>query len=207
MRARGQAWLSLAVQADAPVARVPPAPRPAPRPPVEARPRVLAVTGIRTLIRDPYAIYARHILHLYPLSPLHAEPDVRLRGSVLHAVLERFARERPEGETPDAARARLMQTTREVLETEVPWPSARALWQARLDRAAGHVVAVDAALGGVPAVIETAGAVDLPSHAFRLTAKPDRIDILPDGRVHLFDYKSGQPPTTKQLTISQPRFL
>ena len=31
-------------------------------PPVEARPRRLSVTEIETWLRDPYAIYARHVL-------------------------------------------------------------------------------------------------------------------------------------------------
>ena len=39
--------------------RSPPA---APRPPLAARPRKLSVTQIETWLRDPYAIYARHIL-------------------------------------------------------------------------------------------------------------------------------------------------
>ena len=34
---------------------------PAPRPPVAARPRRLSVTEIETWLRDPYAIYARHV--------------------------------------------------------------------------------------------------------------------------------------------------
>src|SRR6185369_12958094 len=37
---------------------------PEPRPPVAARPRQLSVTQIETWIRDPYAIYASHILRL-----------------------------------------------------------------------------------------------------------------------------------------------
>ena len=38
--------------------------RPAPTPPVEARPRALSVTEIETWLRDPYAIYARRVLGL-----------------------------------------------------------------------------------------------------------------------------------------------
>mgnify|MGYP003640710373 FL=1 len=40
--------------------------RPAPKPPVSARPQRLSVTQIETWMRDPYAIYARHILRLRP---------------------------------------------------------------------------------------------------------------------------------------------
>src|SRR5207244_1609471 len=41
-----------------------PRPPARPRPPLAARPRQLSVTQIETWIRDPYAIYARYILHL-----------------------------------------------------------------------------------------------------------------------------------------------
>ena len=61
MRTRGRHWLHLAETMEQPGVE-PPAPRPAPRPPVDARPRELPVTAITRLIRDPYAVYARHIL-------------------------------------------------------------------------------------------------------------------------------------------------
>ncbi|HEX6441929.1 MAG TPA: double-strand break repair protein AddB, partial [Stellaceae bacterium] len=51
-----------------------PLPPPEPRPPVAARPRKLSVTQIETWLRDPYAIYARHILGLRPLDELDADP-------------------------------------------------------------------------------------------------------------------------------------
>jgi ATP-dependent helicase/nuclease subunit B len=41
--------------------------------------------------------------------------------------------------------------------------------------------------------------MDLTGLGFRLTAKPDRIDQRQDGTLHIYDYKSGSPPTPKQL--------
>jgi len=207
MRNKGRAWLALAEAAEDPGPPVESARRPAPRPPVSARPEKLAVTGIKTLIRDPYAIYARHILRLYPLNPLRPSPDALLRGSVLHKVLENFTRHRPENEAREAARARLMAEAMAVLETEVPWPAARALWLSRLNRAADFFLSVEAALGGDPVVIEKQGEVALTGLPFRLTAKPDRIDALPDGRVHIFDYKTGTPPTATQQKLFDKQLL
>ncbi|SNX70845.1 double-strand break repair protein AddB [Cereibacter ovatus] len=198
MRARGRDWLDLATALETPEVPMPLTPRPAPRPPVGARPRQLAVTGIRTLIRDPYAIYARHILRLRPLDPLHHAPDARLRGSILHRILESFVKDRPPGAERKADRARLMAIAAAVLADDVPWPAARALWLARLDRAADFFLETEATLGGTPLVVETEGRVDLSPLPFTLTAKPDRIDLLPDGRLHILDYKTGTPPTKKQ---------
>lgn len=207
MRAKGRDWLTLAELAEDPGAPVPNAKRPSPRPPVSARPEKLAVTGIKTLIRDPYAIYARHILRLYPLNPLRPSPDALLRGSVLHLVLENFTRHRPESETREAARDRLMAEALAVLETEVPWPAARALWLSRLNRAADFFLSVEAALGGEPVVIEKQGEVALTGLPFRLTAKPDRIDALRDGRVHIFDYKTGTPPSPTQQKLFDKQLM
>lgn len=197
MRARGKVWLDRAEALDRPAAPTAPARRPAPRPPVAARPLELPVTGIGRLIRDPYAIYARYILGLRPLDPLRQTPDALARGSILHAILEQFIREaRPES-LPEA-RDRLLDTARAVLLREAPWPAARLLWLARLDRAADAFLMREAASDGRAVMIEDRGAVDLPGLGFRLTAKPDRIDELPDGRLHILDYKTGTPPSKKQ---------
>ncbi|MDX5402925.1 MAG: double-strand break repair protein AddB, partial [Rhodobacterales bacterium] len=89
MRERGAAWLERITRLEAPVPRKP-AIRPSPRPPVAARPRQLSVTEIKRLIRDPYAIYAKHVLRLHPLNSLMQAPDALLRGIVTHDVLESF---------------------------------------------------------------------------------------------------------------------
>ncbi|TMV85946.1 double-strand break repair protein AddB [Thioclava sp. BHET1] len=198
MRARGRHWLSLATALDAPSEPVPPVRRPAPRPPVQMRPKELAVTGIRTLIRDPYAIYARYILRLRPLDPLHAQPDARLRGSVLHRIIEVFVEKAPiTPETHAEARARLLSVADQIMAEEIPWPTAQRLWRARLERAANWFLAREAERDGEPVVLEEKGSVTLENTAFTLTAKPDRIDVMGDGQLHILDYKTGTPPTQK----------
>ncbi len=204
MRARGAQWLDLAARLDR-VPEVPRANRPAPRPPVSARPAELAVTGIVRLIRDPYAIYARHILRLFPLDPLHPMPDARLRGSVLHSIFERFVTERRAESLPEA-RARLLATADQVMAGEIPWPTARRLWRARLDRAADWFLAAEQARDGSPVTLEDKGAVTLPG-GFTLTARPDRIDVMQDGRLHIIDYKTGAPPTKKAQAQFEKQLL
>lgn len=201
MRERGSVWLRLAATLEAPTEeqktdpRLRPANRPSPRPPVEERPKDLSLTRIGLLIRDPYAIYCRYVLRLKRLDPLRHEPDAALRGQILHKILERFVRDRPLGEGAVEAKVRLMATAEEVLQTMVPWPTARALWLARLARAADFFLDVDGRNGGTPVVLERAGGVSLAPLDFRLTGTPDRIDRLPDGRLHILDYKTGSPPT------------
>ncbi|WP_333816159.1 double-strand break repair protein AddB [Tabrizicola sp.] len=191
MRDRGEGWLRQAQAFDAAPAAAP-ARRPSPRPPVAARPRKLSVTEIRTLIRDPYAIYARHVLKLKPLDPLRPVADPRLRGTVLHEILEIYLREGGGG------RERLLAITGEVLAERVAWPLARTIWQARIAKAADAFLDFSASTGGQPVLIEEKGAVALPGLDFTLTGKPDRIDLLQDGRLYLIDYKTGAPPTKAQ---------
>ena len=207
MRARGNVWLAMVAALDDPGEPVAPAPRPAPRPPVEHRPKELFVTSIARLIRDPYHIYARYILRLSPLDPLRQTPDARMRGQILHTVLERFALDRPVSETRPAARVRLMRTAADVLASDVPFPAARALWLARLGRAADFFLAFEADHGGTPQMIENIGQTTLPALGFTLKARPDRIDVLDDGRLHIMDYKTGAPPSEKQQKLYDNQLL
>ncbi len=188
MRDRGKHWLEMAEAHAAPKAPVASAIRPSPRPPVAVRPRQLSVTEIQRLIRDPYAIYAKHILKLTPLDPLRPEADPRLRGTVLHKILETYLRE---GEGGEAA---LLAIADRVLEAEVAWPLARAIWRARIEKAAPGFLEFSATTGGKPVLIEERGAVALAGQDFTLKGKPDRIDMLDDGRLLIIDYKTGDPP-------------
>jgi double-strand break repair protein AddB len=189
MQDRGNHWLALAAAFDTPPGLAKPAPRPSPRPPVEMRPQKLSVTEIKTLIRDPYAIYARHILRLRPLDPLRPEADPRLRGTVLHDILERFVREGGGDE------ATLLTIADQVLATRVAWPLARSVWRARIGKAAPAFIAFSNATGGQPVLLESSGAAAVPGQGFTLTGRPDRIDRLDDGRLVLIDYKTGAPPS------------
>lgn len=199
MRARGEEWLALARRLDLPAAPEPAAPRPSPAPPVAARPKELSVTGIRTLIRDPYAIYARHVLRLRPLDPMRPAPDAALRGSVLHRILEGWVKA---GADPAAFGA----MADAILARDVPWPTARLIWRARLARVADWFLEREAARAGVPLMVEAKGGVEVRP-GFRLTARPDRIDRLPDGRVEIVDYKTGKPPSEAQIRAFDKQLL
>jgi double-strand break repair protein AddB len=200
MRGRGQHWLTLAARFDQ-VDPVPPAPRPSPRPPVEARPKRLSLTEISRLVRDPYAIYARHVLRLSPLDPLRPEADPRLRGVVLHEILETFLRR------GGADRATLLSIADEVLAARVAWPLARTVWRARIAKAADAFLRYSASTGGTPVLLEEKGAIQVAGLDFTLTGKPDRIDRLDDGRLLLIDYKTGDPPSEKQQRTFDKQLL
>lgn len=199
MRLRGADYLTQAALLDRPpLDTTQPEPRPAPCPPVSARPKELSVTQIETLIRDPFAIYADKVLKLRALKPLRQQPEARDRGTLIHGVLEQFVKTRPPEETRADARNRLLDIARARIEAEVPWPASRLMWMARMERVADTFLSFDDSFEGELVLVEGKGGFLLDDLGFNLVGVPDRIDRLPDGTLHLIDYKTGTPPTEKQ---------
>jgi len=207
MRGRGGVWLQRVRQLEDPGFE-PSAKRPAPCPPTEARPNHLSVTEIKRLIRDPYAIYARHILGLRRLDPLMKMPDALLRGIVLHEVLESFVRETVE-DPERCTRTVLMEKAVTILAENVPWAEARALWLSRLERVADWFIENE--LGrqilANPIAFETKGKARLADLDFTLSAQADRLDLDRYGNLHIYDYKTGQPPSKKEQKAFDKQLL
>ncbi|WP_341909887.1 double-strand break repair protein AddB [Ferrovibrio terrae] len=198
-------YLTWAEQLDTPAQslRVDP---PKPTPPVAARPRQLYVTAIETWIRDPYALYARRILNLRSLDPPEQPPDARLRGEVIHTVLEKF-QQRHRDSLPDntAAMAELLDLGRSEFGSWLQRPDIATLWWPRFERAMRWFLSYERMRrveGFCPVLLEQEGMLEFaaPAGAFILKAKADRIDRHQvDGDLAILDYKTGQPPTAKQV--------
>ncbi|MGQ0741658.1 MAG: double-strand break repair protein AddB [Alphaproteobacteria bacterium] len=190
--------------------RVKPDKRPAPTPPLAARPRKLRVTEIETWLRDPYAIYARHVLKLDPLDPLEMEPDARLRGTVIHKALEKFLIECPK-ELPQNAVARLIAIASEVFAERGASEALLALWLPRFERAARKFVEYERGRRLIisHSAVEQKGAIainDAPGGPFMVTGRADRIDFFSDGSASILDYKTGAPPGQGEvLTFLNPQ--
>lgn len=201
MRDRGQAWLQLArlIAAPDPTKPVTPARRPSPAPPADVRPRKLSVTQIQTLIRDPYAIYARKILGLNRLDPLTHGADAPLRGTIVHKVLERFVKDKIDPSDAGAAQA-LMTIADDVLQERCPWPAVRTLWRARIAAFVPYFLDEEIKRRAYSANIDTemVGELTFPRIGFTLVGTADRIDLDDDGEALIYDYKTGPPPSPKK---------
>lgn len=169
--------------------------RPAPRPPVSARPRQLSVTRIETWMSDPYSIYARSILDLKPLDPLEQSLDAAMRGTLIHKVLDRFVSDCP-GEMPSDAQNIFMRIAKEELNALRLGPDIKNFWEPRLAKIATWLIVAENSWRQNlrPARLEAQGAMQFEGKAgsFTLTARADRIDQSPDGKEGaIIDYKSG----------------
>lgn len=174
-----------------------PVERPEPRPPVATRPRRLSVTKIDTWMNDPYSIYARYILKLEPLPPLEEALDARLRGELIHKVLDRFVDAYPDALPADGTE-RFMVLAKEEMNNLSLTDDVKAFWEPRLMKVAQWLVMTETAWrkNFVPAAKgrEAKGTMDFEGAAgpFTLSGIADRIDLSRDGRESaIIDYKSG----------------
>jgi ATP-dependent helicase/nuclease subunit B len=201
MRARGQNYLDWAHALDFP-AKVTPAKRPEPRPKLEARPKALSVTEIEHWLRDPYTIYARHVLKLNRLDPVDMAVTAAERGSAIHDAVAEFTKAFAGAWPADPLRELLAIGRRHFAPLD-DYPQARAFWWPRFEQIARWFVAWEE--GRRPqlaaSVLEVPGKMPIKAGAFdfTLTARADRIDRLADGRFAILDYKTGVAPTDKQV--------
>ncbi len=194
LRARGRAFIDWADAIDR-SASVPTAPRPSPRPPAEVQPKKYSFSEIGRLRRDPYAIYARHILRLDPVAPFNLDPGPAERGSLYHRIVDRFVREETTGE-PLSVISRIL---KEEFDAASLPPHIDAVWRPRFAAVARAFVDWHGKrAGGVrESLTEAPASLDLSLSGVRLTGIADRIDILPDGSADIIDYKTGSTPSLK----------
>lgn len=173
---------------DAPAAIVPAKP-PAPRPPADKRLKRISVTQVETLIRDPYAVYARRILELEHLDPVGAPVGPAERGTAIHRAIERFE--------DGADHAALLVLLDEELRREGVTPERRVAERERLAASVEALIAWFATRAAGRVVYrECRGVLDVGG--VQLSGVADRIEIVGDEAL-ILDFKTGKPPTAKQV--------
>ena len=177
-----------------------PAVRPAPKPPVAVRPDRMSVTEVEVFVRDPYAIYAKRILGLRPMDRPNEPVEARQRGTAIHKSLERFAAENVLGE--EGVRCLTAMLEEELAATHLS-PAQMALQRPLLPDLAREFVAFETERRAAkPRLrIEERGELVMATVGgdFTLIAKSDRIEVR-EGSVDILDFKTGQPPSAKQVT-------
>jgi ATP-dependent helicase/nuclease subunit B len=199
--ARGAIYAHYARALDHP-AKVSPAPRPQPVPPQEARPSQLSVTEIENWLRDPYTIYAKHVLRLLPLDAVDTPPGAADRGTFIHEAIGEFTKTFADDLPADIA-GTLVEIGKKHFVPLKDYEEARAFWWTRFVRIAKWFPEwererrIDATK--VFAEILGKHSIALGKTDFLLTARADRIERRADGGYVILDYKTGQLPTEPQV--------
>src|SRR6202790_4139923 len=203
-RRAGESYVRFAAELDQPE-QIEPIPQPAPKPPRATRPLKLSVTAIEDWLRDPYTIYAKYILRLDPLDPVDMPLSAADRGSAIHDALGEFT-QTFSATLPDNPAQALRGIGEKYFAPLMERPEARALWWPRFQRVAawfadweivrrGNVGAIAAEIGGeIPIALDD-------ERIFVLSGRADRIERRHDGTFAILDYKTGQPPTGKQVRM------
>lgn len=166
---------------------------PAPCPPISVRPNKLSATNIELLKRNPYAIYAKYILSLFPLNDLDIPPKASLYGQVIHDVLAELLPVHADIKTFEKAfteklektslnKADKLFYTTLFKENILPFLMEH---QEKIKNQKLHLYTEEKGEIILP----------LPSGPFTLTARADRIDYRPDKTAVVIDYKTGQAPS------------
>ncbi|MCP4319943.1 MAG: double-strand break repair protein AddB [Hyphomicrobiales bacterium] len=206
LRARGNRYIHWASMLDErPDTQL--ATRPAPKPPAELQPKRYSFSEIRTLRRDPYAVYAKRVLKLDPPEALIRDPGPAERGTLYHRILERFIAKNPDLSMPDAA-GRLHEIAKTEFDCENLPDYVGLVWRMQFDRIA--VAFVDWEQSRESAVTarftECRAKMQLQSTGITLSGIADRIDVLAGGEAELLDYKTGSSPSRKQAwTLLDPQ--
>lgn len=172
--------------------------RPSPIPPIELRPTKLSVTNIERLMCNPYGVYARYILNLYPLDELENNQDRLLYGTALHAALENMVKNK----TYDT------KTIVDDMMTELKRlnmsEASRALFRPKIEKVAQFIS--ETQKKRLPNIkssfveIEGEWTFKLEDNsAFTITAKADRIDCMHNQDIEIIDYKTGTTPSNTQV--------
>lgn len=177
---------------------------PCPCPALALRPRGLSFTDIERWIKDPYNIYAKHILHLRKLDELDGDTESADKGTLFHAIFEHFIQAIMDGSPNDKnllttiARDEFAASLMDSAQKATLWPIFEELadWfiteqKKRLEK------------GIQPVAVEqkTRWTITDALIPFSLHGRADRIDSLPGGGLEIIDYKTGTLPSETDIVL------
>ncbi len=170
--------------------------RPAPCPNAEVRPKKLSVTNVELLKKNPYAIYAKYILSLYPLDDWDNPAKASLYGQAVHDTLSQMNHLLDDQKAFLVMRENLKKTSlspsdclfyESIFKSNV-WPFFKNQ-QEKLSQQKHKTF------------LEITGQVSfkLKDDDFTLTARMDRVDVTPHQSATVIDYKTGTPPSFSKV--------
>jgi len=172
-----------------------------PKPPRKYRPKKLAITDISKLISNPYQIYARKILQLQELRKIDYEPEFMEFGSFVHKALEEFVKN-------PCGLENFLQKAQEIFAQYFISEEAQLIWWPKFENIFKNFIIENSRLEACHNYVEVP--VKMMIKDILLVGKIDRVSFFESDEVEIFDYKTGQVPSSRevdsgdqpQLTIS-----
>jgi ATP-dependent helicase/nuclease subunit B len=162
----------------------------------------LSVTAIEDWLRDPYTVYAKYVLRLYPLDAVDTPPGARDRGTVIHGAIGDYTAKFASGIPADPNKELLALGDKRFGDL-IDFPEAHAFWWPRFERIARWFAQWDRERRNDIATLhaEIKGELKFPigKREFTLSAIADRIEWRKDGSYAIIDYKTGAARTEKQV--------
>jgi ATP-dependent helicase/nuclease subunit B len=126
------------------------------------------------------------------------------KGTLIHNALDQFFKMCPDPHHKDSLDA-LLFIGKTLFEPYEHDSSVHLFWWPRFIQLARWFIENEkkTRLPGTKTYTEVKGNMSFttPLGPFECTAKADRIDLLPDGRLRILDYKTGNPPTDQDVQL------
>ncbi len=178
---------------------------PAPKPNLKYRPRQLSARDVEVLMRDPYSIFAKHILQLKPLNDIEQELEAKDFGDIIHKILEEYNNIYPHSFPADSEK-RLLNIGKIHFNTNPLLENKKAFYWPKFTQMIKHLASLEFSYR--PETIEINNEVkgnlvlkQLPGGDFTIIAKADRVDITNDNKINIIDYKTGRARSAKEVVI------
>lgn len=163
---------------------------PNPKPKIELRPKKISITEISTLLANPYDIYAKKILQLEELEKIDFEPGYAEFGSFIHKALEEFVK------NPDEKNFR--KKAGEIFQQYFLAEEAILTWWPKFENIFADFSVENERFLNCENRVEIPAEINV--HGIYLRGKIDRVIKNYEGDLEIFDYKTGQVPSKKDVT-------
>ncbi|MCP5322836.1 MAG: PD-(D/E)XK nuclease family protein [Candidatus Paracaedibacteraceae bacterium] len=162
--------------------------------PAELLPKRLSISGLHTLINDPQKFILQYILKLEELPPWEAPADNRDKGILVHSILETALKNNLSVDKMiTLAQQKLDQLTLSIQD--------RTFWAEQIKEYVHHFHDLHKHTAPQQTWMETKAewVIHTQFGPLTLVGKADRIDQMPDGSIHIIDYKTGSIPTKQSV--------
>lgn len=173
---------------------------PAPKPPLYARPRKLSAGKFAEWMADPYSIFARYILQLYPLENLDKPQSAADYGNLIHDMLAEFNSKYSSAYPPrEKAVDELEKIALKLMEERSIPSETAAFWKPNVAAAIEWIVETEEKYRQNVKLLhnEVCGKFIYQAKGgdFALEARADRVEETVDGKINIIDYKTGTIPS------------